>query len=96
MIMPFGEMMCVNNASCHGLLLTFSQADEFKPERMLDGKFEALPVGFVVFWDCTPINNVTCNSQMPGSPSGMERVDALAALLPGKKLSKRIFSSTTR
>ncbi len=24
--------------------LTFSQADEFKPERMLDGKYEALPV----------------------------------------------------
>lgn len=29
--------------------LTSSQAEQFRPERMLDGKFEALPVCFLVF-----------------------------------------------
>ena len=27
----------------------FDQADEFKPERMLDGKFEALPVRVCIY-----------------------------------------------
>lgn len=48
--------------------LVVSQAEVFNPDRMMDGKFEALPVGTVCS-GCIPVLTLLCPSTTPGSPS---------------------------
>ena len=50
--------------------------NEFRPERMLDGKFEALPVSPSHSYQGMISSHVTCSSRAPGSHLDLDCVDA--------------------
>lgn len=74
---PAGQAIVIHSGQAHRDPSVWGEdAEEFRPERMLDGKFEALPVGrFLITREkkglCRVLNRTSVNSQTHGNLLGL-------------------------